>query len=912
MPKRLLNVGCNRTGDAPDRVFLFDAVSPAPYAHGSGIPISALPQTIQDAVTVCRGINIQNLWVDSLCIVQDDGDDWSQEAGRMFDVYLNSELTIYAKQSSNCNLGFLGPQTYGSSGWQRSVGTIVAPKFLDSTDELLLRTGELDYDTRRYPLDTRGWSLQELIAPNRRLIFTGREMIWSCNGYRVSETMTESDLPYRGAYELHQFKSKLCVDQVDESEKEFPLRAWEELIGEYSHRSLSRETDKLSALSSLAQLTSGSQVGIPGFYVAGLWRENFIPGLAWSLHRNGSEHRRQCQYRAPTWSWASVDGPIRYDYRKYANMRGTLVAQNIDARVENVKCEPMSHYDMTGSIAWAQADLIGMLAPVNMIRLTKAVAADHLDDRYLVQGLSGDRFRVDIDFGADLCWRQLARSADICDIEDIRVPKNFRVEEITTQNKIDSLQSKIKDQWHSGDTQININGGIKTLNFTALSHLTSMSVSNSPELKFLGFPQLVFLEISNVTSLNTLSIPELNEDSFTFISYDISSGTTPTLDLNITNAPALTTINLQKSKFLGNLNLFSLHDQVSAFKAMTIFSIDTDSCVDFSRAESVHDIHFYKPSEFQSRYRYNVPLYNLTSVGRLTMDNSPTAYSSFGTTLSTLAVQVNDSVILANANDGAFITHYEFDRIETIHSDLNVTSFSNLQVTFDGLTQVGATLSLFNNTNCTFTFDQVSSVVDLLMVDNVDTMLPLFPKLQNVDNIYMRGYINTSTGPNIFSALVLARGNVTIEAWNEDFNCSKLVSQWNDGLIHQLSCNGTSNGISNALSPSLSNTPSNTTGSSTLPPGALAGIGVGAGLFGIGLIVAVAWLLFHYKRRLNKLELAQRQEQTTRANENPTETIAPVVSGPHKTSGIGIVREKPDDSLIELPVPAVELPINDH
>ncbi|KAI1346281.1 hypothetical protein F5Y01DRAFT_319880 [Xylaria sp. FL0043] len=428
MPKRLLNVGCNRTGDAPDRVFLFDAVSPAPYAHGSGIPISALPQTIQDAVTVCRGINIQNLWVDSLCIVQDDGDDWSQEAGRMFDVYLNSELTIYAKQSSNCNLGFLGPQTYGSSGWQRSLGTIVAPKFIDSTDELLLRTGELDYDTRRYPLDTRGWSLQELIAPNRRLIFTGREMIWSCNGYRVSETMTESDLPYRGAYELHQFKSKLCVDQVDESEKEFPLRAWEELIGEYSQRSLSRETDKLSALSSLAQLASGSQVGIPGFYVAGLWRENFIPGLAWSLHRNGSEHRRQCQYRAPTWSWASVDGPIRYDYRKYANMWGTLVAQNIDARVENVKCEPMSHYDMTGSIAWAQADLIGMLAPVNMIRLTKAVAADHLDDRYLVQGLSGDRFRVDIDFGADLCWRQLARSADICDIEDIRVPEDFRVE----------------------------------------------------------------------------------------------------------------------------------------------------------------------------------------------------------------------------------------------------------------------------------------------------------------------------------------------------------------------------------------------------------------------------------------------------------------------------------------------------
>ncbi|KAI0818455.1 heterokaryon incompatibility protein-domain-containing protein [Xylaria sp. FL0064] len=193
MPKRLINVGCNRTRDTPDRVFLFDVVSPAPYvclsycwgvetstvirtltsnreAHGSGILISVLPQTIQDAITVCRGINIQNLWVDSLCIVQDDKVDWSQEAGRMFDIYLNSELTIYARQSPNCKIGFLGPQKYGSPGWQRSLGTIVAPKLIDSTDEFLLRTGELDSEAKRCPLDTRGWSLQELIAPNRRLI----------------------------------------------------------------------------------------------------------------------------------------------------------------------------------------------------------------------------------------------------------------------------------------------------------------------------------------------------------------------------------------------------------------------------------------------------------------------------------------------------------------------------------------------------------------------------------------------------------------------------------------------------------------------------------------------------------------------------------------------------------------------
>ncbi|KAI1120020.1 hypothetical protein F5Y10DRAFT_283622 [Nemania abortiva] len=486
---------------------------------------------------------------------------------------------------------------------------------------------------------------------------------------------------------------------------------------------------------------------------------------------------------------------------------------------------------------------------------------------------------------------------------------------ITTQDDIDSLQSEIGEHRPTCDGQININGATGTLNFTTLSHLGLLSVSNSPDLKVLSFPQLAslqLLEMRNVTSLTTLSIPQLSEGRLGFEAYDAYGELGPILDLNITNAPALTTINLSKSKYLGNLNLFGIYQQISVFDASTIFHINTDSCVDFSSAEIVHDIHFYEPSEFQPGYLCHIPLYNLKSVGRLTMGNSPVAYSSFGTHLSTTTIQVNDSVILANANDRAFTTQYEFDRIETIHSDLNVTSFSNLQVTFDGLTQVGATLSLFNNTNCTFTFDQVSSVVDLIMVDNVDTVLPLFPKLQNVDNIHIRGNIDTSTGPNIFPALKLARGDITIEAWNEDFNCSKLVSQWNDGLIHQLSCNGTSNGTSNAPAPSPSHTPSNTTRSSTLPPGALAGIGVGSGLFGIGLVVAVLWLLFHHKYRLDKLELAQRQQQITGANEAPTKEIAPDVSGLHETSGIGIVREKPDDPLVELPVPAVELPIDDR
>jgi hypothetical protein len=319
---------------------------------------------------------------------------------------------------------------------------------------------------------------------------------------------------------------------------------------------------------------------------------------------------------------------------------------------------------------------------------------------------------------------------------------------ITTQDEINSFQSEIEKDWLSchRKTKINIIGATGTLNFTALSHLTSISVSDSPELTLLSFPQLVFLEwldISDATSLTTLSIPQLSLGHVVFHAYNAYSGTTPLLNLNITNAPALTTIDLKTSHYLGHVNLFGIYNEFKIFNAMTIFSINTDSCVDFSQIEIIRDIHFYEPPEFLPGYMCSILLYKLTSIGKLTMDNSPSAYSSFSTSRSSSRIQVNDSVILANANDRGYTTHYEFDRIQTIHNDLNITSFQNLRVGFDGLAQVGATISLFNNTNCTFTFGQMSSVNDLIMVDNMDTILPLFPKLQYVRNIHMRGNIDT-------------------------------------------------------------------------------------------------------------------------------------------------------------------------
>jgi hypothetical protein len=79
----------------------------------TGIPLATLPQTIQDAATVCTRLGIRYLWIDSLCIVQDDGEDWAREAMQMCNVYSHSRLTIAAHRAAACKEGFLGKQIYG-------------------------------------------------------------------------------------------------------------------------------------------------------------------------------------------------------------------------------------------------------------------------------------------------------------------------------------------------------------------------------------------------------------------------------------------------------------------------------------------------------------------------------------------------------------------------------------------------------------------------------------------------------------------------------------------------------------------------------------------------------------------------------------------------------------------------------
>lgn len=84
--------------------------------HKQNIPWQLLPQTFQDVIDLTRFLNIRYLWIDSLCIIQDDRNDWARESIAMAGIYGNSYLTVSATAAANCSQGLYATSDSGRIG----------------------------------------------------------------------------------------------------------------------------------------------------------------------------------------------------------------------------------------------------------------------------------------------------------------------------------------------------------------------------------------------------------------------------------------------------------------------------------------------------------------------------------------------------------------------------------------------------------------------------------------------------------------------------------------------------------------------------------------------------------------------------------------------------------------------------
>lgn len=321
-PKRLLDVGRAtspiRLIDTQGRSFQYSALShcwgSAPLLAttksnwqklAANISFNALPPLFQDAIIITRQLGLRYIWIDSLCIVQDSLRDWETESSKMGSIYQNSYITISATNSGS-----------GSARCLVERRKAVQIPYANTTKkEFALRARMiLDHHPNRDPnggpakpvgpLTYRAWALQEHVLSTRILHYTATELLFECKTSYRCECM-----PERKTYPT---TPSLIPKAVTSKKPGAVWQAWQRIIEQYSLRSLTVAGDKLPAISGIA---GKIRKATHSDYFAGLWKSNLASDLLW--HASPPPPLSPANYalqtwRAPTWSWVSLDTAINY------------------------------------------------------------------------------------------------------------------------------------------------------------------------------------------------------------------------------------------------------------------------------------------------------------------------------------------------------------------------------------------------------------------------------------------------------------------------------------------------------------------------------------------------------------------------------------------------------------------------
>jgi hypothetical protein len=341
-------------------------------AFKKALPISTLSKTVTDAIMICKILRIQYLWIDALCILQDDNEDWISQSNQMRQVYSESFLTLAASSTADCSKGIFATQSRASQLVKvklrdESVYARVSPHshlehigpfFIKdmSESDILRRNNELL--RRQYellPLCRRGWTLQERVMSNRVLYYTNEELWWECNECVQCECGGPEELPTTASYRWlrNPLLKELVVTQ------EMAYQQWRDLATLFSTGALMRPGDKFPAISGLAkqfEVMLWHRFKEKDIYIAGLWKSQLATDLLWNTLPTSKESNirspcRPAEWRAPTWSWASVDGIIQFPPENGRQSRYFLTV--IDVSVET------STKDIHGALFGGQIVLEG-------------------------------------------------------------------------------------------------------------------------------------------------------------------------------------------------------------------------------------------------------------------------------------------------------------------------------------------------------------------------------------------------------------------------------------------------------------------------------------------------------------------------------------------------------------------------
>jgi len=282
-----------------------------------GMRLCDLPPTIHDAIQVTRDLGFRYLWLDALCIIQDDTEDKNMEINRMGSIYKNATLTIAAANTTSVQESFLTPRPIPQC--------CTLPYLLPNGTYGTLWIKDKFPNWILSPLDSRAWALQESLLSPRILWYGPADLKWKCQEAQFADIWNTHNYDFKYPPSRHRRLPKRVFGLPWSYQTDLHQRGtemWSDIMGDYSGRDLTFAEDRLPALAGVA---SELQKIWMDDYLAGLWRKSLVKHLGWfqqkesmddsiydyvdgdsiTLHLPGPG-----QYHSPGWTWTSFQGRI--------------------------------------------------------------------------------------------------------------------------------------------------------------------------------------------------------------------------------------------------------------------------------------------------------------------------------------------------------------------------------------------------------------------------------------------------------------------------------------------------------------------------------------------------------------------------------------------------------------------------
>ncbi|UPK90662.1 hypothetical protein LCI18_001597 [Fusarium solani-melongenae] len=263
------------------------------------IDFRRLPRTFKEAIKTARGLNVRYLWIDSLCIIQDDQDDWKREAARMQQVFSNATCVIAASSASSSAEGFLETRRD-----ERPFVTLRSPS--GATTYVCKFIDNFAKDMEEAPLNKRGWVLQERALARRSIHFTSTQVYLECGKGVHCESLMK----------LANDKAAFLGDSdfpnsIVEYYKGGRIVLSQNLFEMYSSLKFTNPSDRPIAISGLEKRLMSTFKTRGGY---GVFQAFFERSLLWQRPESGSLARitYPADWNVPSWSWMSFDGSITY------------------------------------------------------------------------------------------------------------------------------------------------------------------------------------------------------------------------------------------------------------------------------------------------------------------------------------------------------------------------------------------------------------------------------------------------------------------------------------------------------------------------------------------------------------------------------------------------------------------------